>query len=59
MNRNKQVKNLLWKMHKIVQPGEYGLGSEPRSVKDEKDAWEQVGNLLDEALKCLEERSRA
>ncbi len=49
MNR-KELEEALWKMHKIVHPGEYGLGSEPESVLDEKDAWERLGTLLDEAL---------
>ena len=43
------VSDVLWDMHKIVQPGEYGLGDE----QNDKVAWETMGTLLDDALKLV------
>ena len=48
------LEEVLMKMHKIINPGEYGLGSEPESVPDDdKAAFEQLGVLLDNALKLI------
>jgi len=48
-----QVLDLLDEMHKIVFPGEYGLGSEPESVPDDKAAWERLGKLIERAQDAL------
>ena len=45
------LEQVLWDMHRIANPGEYGLGTEPGSVPDDKKAWEKMGELIDEALK--------
>jgi len=45
-----RLKGLLWEMHKIVFPGEYGLGTEPDSYPIEKEAWERLGELITAAL---------
>lgn len=37
---------ILWAMHKLIYPGEYGLGD---NLSD-KEAFEQLGNLVDKAL---------
>jgi hypothetical protein len=37
-------------MHRIVFPGEYGLGSEEESIPDDKKAWEKLGDLLNETI---------
>lgn len=52
MKRSTEILN---EMHRIINPGEYGLGSEPISVPDsDKKAWERCGELLDELLQLLE-----
>jgi len=41
-------------MHKIVMPGEYGLGHEPESVPDDdKKAWVAVGILIEQAWAAI------
>lgn len=45
---------ILADMHKIVAPGEYGLGTEPSSIpNDDKAAWVRMGELVEEAQKTL------
>lgn len=51
MNRIQQI---LEEMHEIMNPGEYGNGSEPESIpNDDKKAWETVGDLRDELESLL------
>lgn len=49
-DQQKRLRDILEQMRKIVDPGDYGLGSEKESHPDDpKKAWEQLGALLDEA----------
>lgn len=47
--------NSIWsRMHMIVAPGEYGLGTEPGSIPDDdKKAWEEIERLLDELSRAM------
>ena len=46
-----RVKEIVGEMHKIVFPGEYGLGSEKGSIPDDdKKAWERIGELVEELV---------
>lgn len=51
-----RLKEILEEMHMIANPGEYGLGSEPKSIPDnDKAAWERMGELIEEAQQLTEE----
>lgn len=51
MNRIQQI---LEEMHEIMNPGEYGNGSELESIpNDDKKAWETVSDLRDELESLL------
>jgi hypothetical protein len=44
-------------LHKIVNPGEYGLGQEPESIpNDDKAAWVRVGILIEQAIAAIGEQ---
>ena len=46
---SRRTSEIIDEMHKIVCPGEYGLGTEKASVPhDDKKAWERMGELIDE-----------
>lgn len=48
-DKPRSIQELWTAMHKIVVPGEYGLGNEEGSFdRDDKHAWEELGKLLDE-----------
>jgi hypothetical protein len=52
----RSLSDVLVAMHKIIIPGDYGLGTEPESIPhDDKKAWQKLGELIDEAMKIQRE----
>ena len=48
------MEQVLTDMHRIIDPGEYGLGSEPASFADnDVEAWTRLRQLVDEAFEVL------
>jgi hypothetical protein len=57
------AEEILGEMHKIIMPGEYGLGNEPGSIPDnDKAAWEKLGRLhaeLEASVRAEDQRLRS
>lgn len=53
--RLREIDKRLVEMHWITSPGEYGLGTEKKSIpNDEKKAWEKIEQLRDEIEQLLQ-----
>ena len=52
---NKKPVELLEAMHKIVFPGEYGNGKEEGSFPDDREAWFELGKLIEQMFAQLKE----
>lgn len=56
---NKMIEQVLEKMRKILNPGDYDLGSQPESFSDnDKQAWEELGKLVDEVSEITSTKNR-
>lgn len=52
--KRKRIELVMVRMHKIISPGEYGLGTEPGSYADnDKLAWEHLGKLYNQLERLL------
>jgi hypothetical protein len=53
--KEQELQKILRRMHMILFPGEYGLGTEPESHWEDtpKESLERLGRLLDEAYEVM------
>jgi hypothetical protein len=53
--KEQELQKILRRMHMILFPGEYGLGTEPESYPDDtpKETMVRLGHLLEEAYEVM------